>query len=102
MREISVRENRTSIDLLDLAARVNSNNILPLLEAANKYDNKLLKQSCIEHFVNHAKEIMEMHELWKQFATRQQALVGELLHWLVNKDKFLGSKPQWDTLSHWQ
>jgi hypothetical protein len=44
---------------------------------------------------------MNIHELWKQFAEEQQAIVAELLHWLVNKDLFYAEKPQWDTNSRW-
>ena len=31
----------------------------------------------------------------------QQAIVAELLHWLVNKDLFYADKPQWETNSRW-
>lgn len=86
---------------LDLSNRIDSNNVLMLLKAAYKYDNKLVKQRCIEYFIHHAKEIMNIHELWKQFAEEQQAIVAELLHWLVNKDLFYAEKPQWDTNSRW-
>lgn len=72
-----------------------------LLKAAYKYDNKLIKQRCIEYFINNAKEIMNIHELWKQFAEEQQPIVAELLHWLVNKDLFYNEKPRWDTASRW-
>jgi hypothetical protein len=86
---------------LVLSSRIDSNNVLMLLKAAYKYDNKLVKQRCIEYFINHAKEIMNIHELWKQFAEEQQTIVAELLHWLVNKDLFYAEKPQWDTSSRW-
>jgi hypothetical protein len=72
-----------------------------LLKAAYKYDNKLVKQRCIEFFINHAKEIMDIHELWKTFAEEQQPLVAELLHWLVNKEVFYSQKPQWEANSRW-
>jgi hypothetical protein len=84
-----------------LSSRIDSNNVLMLLKAAYKYDNKLVKQRCIEYFINHAKEIMNIHELWKQFAEEQQAIVAELLHWLVNKDLFYAEKPQWEASSRW-
>jgi hypothetical protein len=84
-----------------LSSRIDSNNVLMLLKAAYKYDNKLVKQRCIEYFINHAKEIMAIHELWKQFAEEQQAIVAELLHWLVNKDLFYAEKPQWEASSRW-
>ena len=87
--------------ILVLASRINSNNILMLLEAAYKYENKLVKQRCIEYFINHAKEIMDVHELWKQFAERQQPIVAELLHWLVNRETFYAGKPDWDATSRW-
>ena len=51
--------------------------------------------------VHNAKEIMNIHELWKQFAEEQQPIVAELLHWLVNKDLFYNEKPRWDTASRW-
>jgi hypothetical protein len=72
-----------------------------LLKAAYKNDNKLVKQRCIEYFINNAKEIMSIHELWKQFAEEQQAIVAELLHWLVNKELFYAEKPQWEASSRW-
>lgn len=84
-----------------LADRINSSNILSLLKAAYKYDNKLIKQCCIEYFINNAKEIMAIHELWKQFAEDNQEIVAELLHWLVNRDLFFEEKPQWNTASRW-
>ncbi|UJR09021.1 hypothetical protein I4U23_013270 [Adineta vaga] len=84
-----------------LVNRIDSNNVLMLLKAAYKYDNKLVKQHCIEYFINHAKEIMDIHELWKQFAEEQQPIVAELLHWLVNKQLFYNEKPQWDANSRW-
>ena len=84
-----------------LSSRIDSNNVLMLLKAAYKYDNKLVKQRCIEYFINHAKEIMNIHELWKQFAEEQQAIVAELLHWLVNRELFYAEKPQWEASSRW-
>jgi hypothetical protein len=85
-----------------LISRIDTSNVLSLLTAAYKYDNKLVKQYCIEYFINHAKEIMNIHELWKQFAEDQQAIVAELLHWLVNRDAFYASKPTWNTSSYWK
>ncbi|CAF2925525.1 unnamed protein product [Rotaria sp. Silwood2] len=84
-----------------LSSRIDSNNVLMLLKAAYKYDNKLIRQRCIEYFINNAKEIMAIHEPWKKFAEEQQAIVAELLHWLVNKDEFYKAKPQWDASSRW-
>ena len=72
-----------------------------LLRAAYKYQNLLVKQRCIEYFINHAKEIMDIHESWKQFAQEQREIVAELLHWLVNKDTFYSNKPDWDATSRW-
>lgn len=72
-----------------------------LLKAAYRYQNTLVKQRCIEYFINHAKEIMDVHELWKQFAQEQREIVAELLHWLVNKDLFYSNKPEWEAASHW-
>lgn len=72
-----------------------------LLKAAYKYDNKLIKQRCIEFFLDNAKEIMAIHELWKKFAEEQQPIVAELLHWLVNRDLFFSEQPRWDAASRW-
>ncbi|CAF1590154.1 unnamed protein product [Adineta ricciae] len=84
-----------------LVNRIDSNNVLTLLRAAYKYNNKLVKQYCIEHFITHAKEVMDQHELWKKFAEEQQPIVAELLHWHVNRDLFYSEKPQWDANSRW-
>ncbi|CAF1087950.1 unnamed protein product [Rotaria sordida] len=84
-----------------LANRIDTNNVLMLLKAAYRYDNKLIKQRCIEYFINHAKEVMAIHETWKRFAEEQQPIVAELLHWLVNKDLFYSEKPQWEAASRW-
>lgn len=84
-----------------LSNRIDTSNVLRLLEAAYKFDNKLIKQRCIEYFINNAKEIMSIHELWKQFAEKHQTLVAELLHWHVNKEVFYADKPQWDAYSQW-
>lgn len=86
---------------LVLASRIDKTNILMLLKAAYKYDNKLIKQRCIEYFIENAKEIMAIHELWKKFAEENREIVAELLHWHVNKDLFYNSKPQWDSTSRW-
>ena len=82
-----------------LSSRIDTSNVLRLLEAAYIFDNKFIKQRCIEYFINNAKEIMSIHELWKQFAEKHQTLVAELLHWHVNKEVFYADKPQWDAYS---
>ena len=87
--------------VLDLSSRINSNNILQLLIAADRHENKLIKLRCIEYFINHAKEIMDVHELWKQFAEDHPSIVAELLHWLVHKDAFYAERPQWQASSQW-
>ncbi|CAF0966416.1 unnamed protein product [Rotaria sp. Silwood1] len=84
-----------------LSSRIDSNNVLLLLNAAYRYNNTLIKHRCIEYFINNAKEVMDIHEPWKKFAEEQQPIVAELLHWLVNKDHFYSSKPQHESKSQW-
>jgi hypothetical protein len=72
-----------------------------LLKAAYKYDNVLVKQHCIEYFLNHAKEIMNIREVWKGFTEENQMIVAELLYWLVNKDEFLKKTSQSEPSSQW-
>ncbi|CAF4016033.1 unnamed protein product, partial [Didymodactylos carnosus] len=47
-----------------VSRRINLNNVLPLLKASYKYQNTMVKQNCIEFFIQNAKEIMEMQETW--------------------------------------
>jgi len=84
-----------------LSSRVDANNVITLLKAAYKYDNLMLKQRCIEYFIQHAKAIMAMHEPWKHFAEENQEIVAELLHWTVNKESFFAEKPRWQSSSQW-
>ncbi|CAF2097025.1 unnamed protein product [Rotaria magnacalcarata] len=84
-----------------LSNRINTTNVLMLLKAAYKYDNKLIKQCCIQYFIRNAKEIMDIHELWKRFAEEHREIVAELLHWHVNSDLFYKDKPHWDAVSQW-
>ncbi|CAF1051086.1 unnamed protein product, partial [Didymodactylos carnosus] len=83
-----------------LSQRINLNNVLLLLKAAYKYDNIMVKHYCIEFFIHHAKEIMDMQESWKRFAEEQKELVEELLNWIVNKDEFFAEKPKWELQSY--
>lgn len=73
-----------------------------LIKAAYKYENKLVRQRCIEYFINHAKEIIGVHELWKKFADEEPDIVSDLLYWLVNKDGFYAKKTEWESLSYWE
>ncbi|CAF0881106.1 unnamed protein product [Adineta steineri] len=84
-----------------LAHHINTNNILMLIKAAYKYDNVLVKQKCIEYFIDHAKDIMDINELWKVFAEEYPPIVAELLYWSVNKEEFRKTIPQSDSYSQW-
>lgn len=81
--------------------RINSNNVLTLIRAAYKYENKMVKQYCIQYFIDHAKEIMDIHERWKDFAEQQPDIVADLFHWLVHKEDFYKQKPEWERRSNW-
>jgi hypothetical protein len=72
-----------------------------LIKAAYKYDNVLVKQHCVEYFIDHAKEIMAINELWKAFAEENPSIVAELLYWSVNKDEFNKKIPQSESYSQW-
>ena len=61
----------------------------------------MLKQQCIEYFIDHAKEIMAVSELWKLFVEDYPDIVAELLYWSVNKDEFRKKLPQSESYSQW-
>ncbi|CAF3443787.1 unnamed protein product [Rotaria sp. Silwood1] len=70
-----------------LVNHIDTNNVLRLTEAAFLYDNILLKQRCIDYFIDHAREVMDISELWKPFAEKYPAIVSELLYCTVHKDE---------------
>ncbi|CAF3871172.1 unnamed protein product [Rotaria sp. Silwood1] len=70
-----------------LINHINRHNILRLIESAYIYNNILLKQSCIDYFIDHGREVMDVSELWKPFAEKYPAIVSELLYWTVHKDE---------------
>jgi hypothetical protein len=75
--------------------------VLILIKAAENYKNILVKQQCIEFFIDHAKEIMNINQLWKIFAEENPSIVAELLYWSVNKDEFHKKIPQTKSYSQW-
>ncbi|UJR37189.1 hypothetical protein I4U23_029897 [Adineta vaga] len=84
-----------------ISNHINTNNVLMLLKAAYRYDNKHVRQKCIEYFLDHAKEIMDISEVWKDFAEKHDTIVAELLYWIVHKNEFLQNIPQSDLYSQW-
>ncbi|CAF1494533.1 unnamed protein product [Rotaria sordida] len=71
-----------------LVNHINTNNVLRLIEYAYKYDNLLLKQRCIDYFIDNGKEVMNITELWKPFSDKYPMIVSELLYWTVRKEEY--------------
>lgn len=78
------------------------NNILQYIETAYEYDNTWLKQHCITFFLQHSKEIMDIHQTWKKFADDHPQIVTELFYWKVHPQEFVetnqaapGTSSQW-------
>ncbi|CAF4239637.1 unnamed protein product [Rotaria sp. Silwood2] len=70
-----------------LINHINTNNVWKLIEASYVYGNILLKQKCIDYFIENGKEVMGITELWKSFADRHADIVSDLLYWTVHKDE---------------
>ncbi|CAF1662001.1 unnamed protein product [Adineta ricciae] len=83
-----------------VSSLINTNNVLALLEGAYRYKNKHVRQKCIEYFLDHAKEIMARDSVWSDFAEKNEAIVAELLYWIVNKTEFQNMS-QSDVYSQW-
>ena len=91
-----------SFDILVLIRQISMNNILQFIETAYKYNNSLLKQHCITYFLQHSKEIMDIHQTWKTFADEHPQIVAELFYWNVHPQDFAQTnQPLPDTTSQW-
>ncbi|CAF1466527.1 unnamed protein product [Rotaria sordida] len=84
-----------------LVNHINTNNVLTLIESAYKYDNLLLKQRCIDYFIDNSKEIMDITELWKPFSEKYPMIVSELLYWIVHQDEHHQHTAQLQLHSQW-
>lgn len=71
-----------------IAEHIDAENVLALMESAYNYDNALVRQKCIEFFIDNAKEIMARKEEWKRFTMTHPGIISELLYWIVNRDEF--------------
>lgn len=71
-----------------LIRHIDHNNILTLLRAAYRYDNIVLKNNCINYFLKYSKQIINIHQLWKEFADENPTIVNELLYWVVHPQEF--------------
>jgi len=61
-----------------LSERVDSRNVLLLLDASEKVNESTLKTACMSFLARHVKSILPTEE-WKQFRSAQPNLVDEII-----------------------